>query len=299
VIQQGDLPVFLVCPTCRGNLVLSTGEITCERGHSFPATDNHINFLRNELFSDTEQSFTYNHELEVGGLIYRADNFILPYIDRNYANRSQVRFLDDGAGYGHTVARLAEAGVDAYGIDVGLRRKKWSELGLADRLYSADGRHLPIADETFDIVFSSGVLEHIADPLPPGSQRDAPTEQYIHEAIRVLRPGGSALIAHPNGRHPIDYWHGGSHGIRFHPKNELWMPGPSDLERWIQSSGRSTSTRFLPPVGFLRFERVRAHAYGRLLSGGMRALFELIRIVPALAGTSLNPWLITEIRRTK
>lgn len=65
------------------------------------------------------------------------------------------------------------------------------ELGL----YSYDGRRLPFADETFDIVCSNAVLEHVEDLAP-----------FTREAARVLRRGGVVdMVWHnffcPSGGH--------------------------------------------------------------------------------------------------
>jgi hypothetical protein len=43
----------------------------------------------------------------------------------------------------------------------------------------ADGQRIPVADGTFDAVFSLAVLEHVPDP-----------QRVVAEMIRVLRPGG-------------------------------------------------------------------------------------------------------------
>lgn len=51
---------------------------------------------------------------------------------------------------------------------------------------------LPFADESFDIIFSRYVLEHVADP-----------ERVFREFARVLRPGGRLLILTPNRNHYV------------------------------------------------------------------------------------------------
>lgn len=48
------------------------------------------------------------------------------------------------------------------------------------------GQSLPFADETFDWILISEVLEHIRQPVP-----------VVREAARVLRPGGRALLTVP------------------------------------------------------------------------------------------------------
>jgi len=50
-------------------------------------------------------------------------------------------------------------------------------------LQRADAEHLPFPDDTFDIVYSYGVMHH-----SPG------TAQCVREARRVLKPGGSLRI---------------------------------------------------------------------------------------------------------
>lgn len=66
---------------------------------------------------------------------------------------------------------------------------------------------LPLGDGTADAVFSSQVLEHVADPT-----------LYLSECERVLRPGGALLLS-THGimvyhRDPVDYWRWTGEGLR-------------------------------------------------------------------------------------
>lgn len=56
-----------------------------------------------------------------------------------------------------------------------------------------DGITLPFADDTFDVVTSFQVLEHILDPAP-----------YLREIARVLRPGGVVIFTTPNAATRLD-----------------------------------------------------------------------------------------------
>ncbi|MCI0459254.1 MAG: methyltransferase domain-containing protein [Gemmataceae bacterium] len=62
-----------------------------------------------------------------------------------------------------------------------------------------DIHQLPIDDNSFDCVFCTGTLEHVADPF-----------QAVHEIHRVIKPGGIVHIDVPfiQGYHadPTDYW---------------------------------------------------------------------------------------------
>ena len=77
---------------------------------------------------------------------------------------------------------------------------------LADLQLNSDGT-VPMESEQFDIVLSTQVLEHVADP---------PT--YLSECRRLLRPGGFLVVTthglmhyHPD---PEDYWRWTSAGLR-------------------------------------------------------------------------------------
>jgi ubiquinone/menaquinone biosynthesis C-methylase UbiE len=74
------------------------------------------------------------------------------------------------------------------GIDLTARALEFTAqrldlYGLRSDLRIADAERLPFDDQSFDIVFSYGVLHHSPD-----------TAQAIREVCRVLRPGGTAKI---------------------------------------------------------------------------------------------------------
>jgi len=104
--------------------------------------------------------------------------------------RPDVRVLDLGCGRGGIVERLGRHGC-WIGVDADLRslvehRLPWLPRGLAH------AEALPFADDTFDIVATSWVLEHLRQPAVA-----------FHEIARVLRPGGAFLCLTPNAAHPI------------------------------------------------------------------------------------------------
>ena len=98
--------------------------------------------------------------------------------------------LDAGAGPGRLCADLTTRGWTVSGIDrspemVARARARVPEA--ADRLLEGDLRRLPFADESFDAVVASGVLEYVPD-------RPA----AIEELARVLRRNGIAVLTMPN-----------------------------------------------------------------------------------------------------
>lgn len=106
-----------------------------------------------------------------------------------------VRFLELGCG-GHPELRLADCWTHYTGVDFSATGLKVATAALqaADidhRVVQADITHLPFGDATFDAVYCAHVLYHI-------DHRDG-QRQALHEAMRVLRPGGIAvfIIANP------------------------------------------------------------------------------------------------------
>jgi SAM-dependent methyltransferase len=99
------------------------------------------------------------------------------------------RALDLGCGTGTFTAVLARAGAVAVGVEVAeaaLRRARDAHPQLDFRLAPIDGP-LPFDEHAFDLVWSSEVIEHVAD-----------TERWLAEVRRVLTPGGRLLITTPN-----------------------------------------------------------------------------------------------------
>jgi ubiquinone/menaquinone biosynthesis C-methylase UbiE len=98
------------------------------------------------------------------------------------------RVLEIGVGLGSDHQRFAEAGADMVGIDLTERaithtRKRLDLFGLSSRLMISDAEELCFPDNSFDIVYSWGVIHHSPD-----------TPKAVREIERVLRPGGVARV---------------------------------------------------------------------------------------------------------
>jgi len=99
------------------------------------------------------------------------------------------RALDLGCGAGDFTAAMARAGADAIGADVAeaaLERARSRHPAVEFRLVPFDGP-LPFDDGSFDLVWSSEVIEHVAD-----------TARWLSEVRRVLAPGGRLLLTTPS-----------------------------------------------------------------------------------------------------
>jgi ubiquinone/menaquinone biosynthesis C-methylase UbiE len=119
------------------------------------------------------------------------------FIDRQ--NLKGKRVLEIGCGAGALTAQLAKTGAQVTAVDltshgVGLTRKRFEVFGLEADIRQMDARNLDLPDETFDLVWSWGVI-HASDQ----------TERIIEHIHRVLKPGGEArlMVYHKSS---IVYW---------------------------------------------------------------------------------------------
>jgi ubiquinone/menaquinone biosynthesis C-methylase UbiE len=120
----------------------------------------------------------------------RARYALEPYIHEfaGFAQASGRRVLEVGVGMGADYLEWLKAGALATGVDLSSasleRAQRRCELaGCTPDLRVSDAERLPFADDTFDIVYSYGVMHHSPDP-----------PQCIREALRVLKPGGALRI---------------------------------------------------------------------------------------------------------
>lgn len=103
------------------------------------------------------------------------------YEAAEFRRHSGERVLEIGCGTGCDLLQFAKHGAQAVGIDVTaehLRLARERVAGQAE-IREGDATALPFPDNSFDYVYSHGVLHHIDQP-----------RRVVEEILRVLRPGG-------------------------------------------------------------------------------------------------------------
>jgi SAM-dependent methyltransferase len=113
-----------------------------------------------------------------------------PYIPSfaQFDSAQGKRVLEIGVGAGTDFIQWVRAGAQATGIDltdqgISLVRERLQLEGLSAELRVADAEHLPFDSETFDVVYSYGVIHHTPNTI-----------KAVQEIHRVLKAGGVARV---------------------------------------------------------------------------------------------------------
>ncbi len=125
------------------------------------------------------------------------------------AEMSGLKVLDAGCGGGRYCKIVAEAGADVYGADHSNavdKAKQLCEDQTNVRFVQADLKALPFEEESFDAVFSIGVMHH-----------DTNTRDVFNAVAKMVKPGGRLAV-----------W--------LYRRNQWW-------QEWINNRLRSRSTK--------------------------------------------------------
>jgi len=103
--------------------------------------------------------------------------------------------LEVGAGSGRDLLGLVRAGgigvvLDYSPASLAIVQRLAREQGLPVHLVQADALAMPFRDDTFQVVFHQGLLEHFRDPLP-----------LMKENARITRRGGRVVVDVPQTFH--------------------------------------------------------------------------------------------------
>jgi 2-polyprenyl-3-methyl-5-hydroxy-6-metoxy-1,4-benzoquinol methylase len=95
--------------------------------------------------------------------------------DLGHKLTSATVILDFGCGNGETVRQLRTYGFQAYGVDITLDQ----ETEFLRSISKHSEYRIPFDDNTFDVIVSMSVLEHVKN-----------LSKTVSEMWRVLKPGG-------------------------------------------------------------------------------------------------------------
>ena len=124
--------------------------------------------------------------------------------------RIKGKILENGCGIGMYVEHLSPFGGTVIGLEYDFERAKEARKN-SPHIFNAAGESIPLPSGTFDLILSHEVIEHVQDD-----------RAAIREMIRILKPGGRAVIFCPNRGYPFEthgiYWKG-----QYHFGNKLFV----------------------------------------------------------------------------
>ena len=198
---------LLACPKCQADLHRVEACDNCSA--EFPVQDGVRSYIPHDAVRDVTYRFTsarstpgpgfeaalsYPPQCGAAGNVYHLDLAHLAVIDRLSPG---ARVLEIGCGGGQMREFLASRGIAYIGVDISANERVTADLqvhGGPDLL--CDAHFLPFRDQSFDLVYSSAVTEHLASPY-----------LVAQEVFRTLKPGGHYL---GNGSF-LEPWHDASY----------------------------------------------------------------------------------------
>ena len=120
----------------------------------------------------------------------------LDMIQTAAGERIRGRVLENGCGVGLYISHMAPMGGVIIGSEYDIGRAVEARK-RADHILGAAGESLPFPEDSFDLILSNEVIEHVQDD-----------QLTIREMVRVLKPGGRIILFCPNRWYPFE-----THGI--------------------------------------------------------------------------------------
>lgn len=160
------------------------------------------NTEQNEVFE--EHAGQYSEEIDKSLNKYGANHdfftqhkagLIASVLEDNSLDAKQMALLDVGCGVGKIHAYLQGDFGKITGVDLSEQSIDVARETFPDVEYAAyDGNRLPTEDGTFDMTLAICVIHHV------------PVEKwafFVSEMLRVLRPGGIAMVIEHNPYNPL------------------------------------------------------------------------------------------------
>ena len=142
-----------------------------------------------EALYKQQTSSDFKMRAHFSGQIERAQKYYSRYVDFVDKNAVQpkAKILDLGCGEGWGTLFLRQKGYDAIGLDLQPEPLEAQSLDRDLPYLRGDGKTLPLANDSVDMVAMHQVLAHFPNP-----------DASLKECLRILRPGGRLIIVGPN-----------------------------------------------------------------------------------------------------
>src|SRR6266576_6155793 len=230
-----EVLAILRCLDCQGCLTLEPDGLMCLGcARRFPALNGVVRFVGEETYAG---SFGFQWKLYARTQLDDASGHVS---EGAFRRRTGFRpedlkgklVLDVGCGMGRFAEVATRWGARVVGIDLSLASEVAAK-NLADRdfvAFQADVFSLPFAPESFDIIYSVGVLHHTPD-----------CEAAVKELDKYLKPGGVLAVWLYSGYNKwyrfSDFWRRYTHKMKpqtLHSILKVAVPFFYHLERGLR-----------------------------------------------------------------
>ncbi|MDO9128355.1 MAG: methyltransferase domain-containing protein [Anaerolineales bacterium] len=178
---------------------------------------------------------------------------------RRYGKRG-ARLLEIGSGLGHLVGQL-EGHFETFAADVNPWALKQSLQVAGCTLHVlSSAEELPFADESFGVVISKHVVEHLPQP-----------EKAIAELGRVTAPQGVLILSTPNLDSLLKLWKG-KHWIGYQDPTHISLKPPAEWLALIRNADFSPQLVFADGFWDVPYIPVVPKAIQKLFFGSLGGL---------------------------
>jgi SAM-dependent methyltransferase len=146
-------------------------------------------------------------------------------------DKKSSRILEIGSGLGYLTYSLIRADYNAKGLDISQTAVNKANETFGDHYIRADlSEYADQFPESYDVVILTEVIEHVADPL-----------DFIKNIIKLLKPGGRAIVTTPNKS--------------FYPSGINWASDLPPVHCWwfSEDSIRYIAERLKTEISFIDF----------------------------------------------
>lgn len=174
------------------------------------------------------------------------------------------KVLDVGCATGYFLEVASDAGWDVYGVEVSEFSSRLARNKFGYKIFNGTLEQARFADNTFDLITLSDLLEHIRD-----------LDTFLGEVIRILKPNGLLMIVTPNVASLSRLLMGARWS---HYKEEhLYYFSPATVKKLLEKNGLSTllvkpSYKYLNPAYVINQFRIYHHPVLSPLINGMGRL---------------------------
>lgn len=212
------------------------------------------------------------HWQQIGPSIFKHNAFVSARYNQVVdliPQNSSLKILDIGSGDGvlswliYKKTKSQVTGIDTDKLSLKLAKNKFKQLEIKAKFKKANAYKLPFKKNSFDLVVSAEVIEHLSN-----------TKKYLSEITRVLKPKGKAIITTPIKLSEI-------------PEDKMHVKefDPTELKNLLESHFKVVSIKTSHPLALKKLYLLRLFKTGRFHFEPLRWLINIFVLT-----TKINPF---------